>query len=145
MIYQQCTFEEALEMMRDAAPFCLAAIDDPRTLLFKFEDRFFDTPATLDRIAGSFGKSLASVDSQRIFSGLARSSVEAFIEGFADIPTVVTQPEPGHLVDLDTQWHTHHVGRDGEIGRWRRILSDTQQATIHSELAALMHRFGYTR
>jgi hypothetical protein len=143
MMYQQCSFDESLEMLRDAAPFCMAASDDPRTVVFKYEEQFFDSPQSLDRIAGSFRKTLTVGSRRSIFSALTRSSVEALIRQFADMPTVVTQPEPGHLVDLDTQWHTHHAGRDGEIGRWRRMLSDRQQASVTDALASLMSRFGY--
>jgi hypothetical protein len=143
MLYQQCTFDEALEMTADAARFCLLALDHPRTALFRYEDNFFDRPATLDVIASSFGGQINAADTARIFTETRRSAIEAFIKTFPDVPSVVGQPEPDHLVDLDTQWHTHHVGRDGEVGRWRRMLTDSQVQSINAHLAEPMMRFGY--
>lgn len=143
MIYQKCTFDEALEMTEDAARFCLLVLHDPRTIIFRFEDNFFDAPATLDSIATTFGSKLSAVDKARIYAETRRPAIEAFIKTFPDVASVVGQPEPGHFVDMDTQWHTHHVGRDGEVGRWRRLLTARQIEIINNHLTEPMLSFGY--
>jgi hypothetical protein len=143
MLYQQCTFDESIEMTKDAAQFCLRIIDHPRTTLFRYEDNFFDAPATLDVLASTFDCRLNAGDKARIYDETRRSAVEALIKTFPDLPSVVGQPEPGHFVDLNTQWHTHHAGRDGEVGRWRRMLSGEQIAVVHRVLGAEMVRLGY--
>lgn len=143
MMYQDCTFDEALEMTEDAARFCLLIQHHPRTTLFQYEDNFFDDPATLDAIASSFRSNLKAADKARIYAETRRSAVEAYIKTFPHVPTVVSQPEAGHFVDLDTQWHTHHVGRDGEVGRWRRLLTAGQAGVVNERLADAMIGFGY--
>jgi hypothetical protein len=143
MMYQKCSFDEAFEMTEDAGRACLPILGDSRTNLFRYEDNFFDDPATLDIIASSFGASLSAVDKTRIYTETRRSAIEAFIRTFSHLASVVDQPEPGHFVDLETQWHTHHVGRDGEVGRWRRMLTALQIAEVNERLAEPMLRFGY--
>lgn len=143
MIYQDCAFDEALEMTEDAARAGLSIMDRPHTILFRFEDDFFDAPATLDAIANSLGCCIGTDDRARIFAETRRSAVEAFIDTFPDIPSVVTQPEPGHLVDTDSQWHTHHSGRTGEVGRWRKVLTIGQIEIVNKRLSETMRKFGY--
>jgi hypothetical protein len=143
MLYQQFPFEDALEVIKAAAEFCLSVIEDPRTILFKYEDKFFDERATLDTLANGIGqKPLPLADADRIFAETRRSAVERLIKSFPQLPTVV-QPEPGHLVDLDTQWHTHHAGRTGEVGRWRKMLTAQQADVVATTIAEPMIRFGY--
>jgi hypothetical protein len=143
MRYQNCAFEEAVEMTKDAARFCLSVLHHPRTKLFRYESHFFDAPETLDIIASSFGRDLEAADSARIYAETRRSAIESFINTFPQVASVVGQPEPGHFVDLNTQWHTHHVGRDGEIGRWRKMLTTSQITVVNEQLADLMIRLGY--
>jgi hypothetical protein len=144
MLYQHFPFEDALEVTRDAAAFCLSMVEDPRITIFKYEDKFFDHRATLDRLASSIGLNLLGEDVDRIFAETRRSAVEALIGSFPGLQSVVVQSDPGHLVDLDTQWHTHHAGRTGEIGRWRKMLTPSQANAVATAAAELVRRFGYT-
>jgi hypothetical protein len=86
---------------------------------------------------------MSATDKIRIYAETRRSAIEAFINTFPNLPTVVDQPDPGHFVDLDTQWHTHHVGGDGQVGRWRRMLTPAQIAIVNERLARSMTLFGY--
>ena len=143
MMYQRCSFEDALDLIDDAARVCLPILHHPRITLFKYENKFFDNPEALDVIASSFGSRLNDADKVRIYSETRRSYIEAFIKTFPHVSSIVAQPEPGHLVDLDTQWHTHHGGRDGEVGRWRRMLTASQISVVNKRLAESMVCFGY--
>jgi hypothetical protein len=143
MLYQDCSFDEALDMTAEAADPCRAVLHHPRTWLFRFEDNFFDRPETLDTLAASFGRALTDEARMRIYAATRRPAIESFISGFARVATVVAQPEPGHFVDLDTQWHSHHAGRDGSVGRWRSRLTREQSAAVADRLAHAMNCFGY--
>ncbi len=143
MLYQNYPFDEALDVITDAVRSCVAVLIHPRMRPFRFEDNFFENPETLDVIAASFGRRLAAGDRDRIYTETRRSAIEAFISRFHEAPTAAVQPEPGHFVDLDTQWHTHHIGRDGVVGRWRRMLTVEQVTAIETRLGNSMARLGY--
>ena len=143
MQYQDCSFDEALEMTAEAAAACRTVLHHPRARLFRFEDNFFDRPETLDAIAASFGHTLTAAARTRIFAETRRSAVESFISSFPRVATVIAQPEQGHFVDLDTQWHSHHAGRDGVVGRWRSKLTREQSAAVADRLSDAMNCFGY--
>ena len=143
MTYQDCSFDEALEMTEDAAKTSLSIIELSQTIIFRYEDNFFDKPSTLDAIAASIGCGVAPNDRVRIFAETRRSAIEAFIVTFPTLSSVVTQPEPGHLVDTDSQWHTHHIGRTGEVGRWRKLLSTSQTQIVNRKFEETMKKFNY--
>ena len=42
-----------------------------------------------------------------------------------------------------SQWHRHHAGRSGEIGRWRRRLTAPQVVAIEQHLQDWMAAYGY--
>jgi len=44
---------------------------------------------------------------------------------------------------METQWHTHHVNRTGEVGRWRHTLDPAQATEVQRRLGPWMERFGY--
>jgi hypothetical protein len=143
MRYQACSFDEALDMVADAAAACLPLLHHSHATIFRFEDNFFDLPETLDTIATGLRCALSAADRARIYAETRRSAIEALIARFHEIPTVVGQPEPGHLVDVNTQWHTHHAGRDGMVGRWHHALTEAQVVRVERRLGGAMERMGY--
>jgi hypothetical protein len=59
------------------------------------------------------------------------------------LPTAGRDARSGDVVDTNTQWHLHHAGRTGEIGRWRRLLPPDAVAVIEHRMDGWMRRFGY--
>jgi hypothetical protein len=118
-----------------------------RALVLKFEDRFFDDPATVERIATLFPAPLPSGEGRRIFEALRRESVEAFIARLESLPTTERSFDEAtgqwDTYDEATGWHKHHAGRNAEIGRWQRELSEQQAATILRRMQPWMEKFGY--
>ena len=49
-------------------------------------------------------------------------AIEAFIARLEDLPATLRHVS-GDVFDTVSQWHKHHAGRSGEIGRWRRRLT----------------------
>jgi hypothetical protein len=145
--HNKAPFDVALDVTEATAWMCARFSAHPQGALFKFEDRFFDDPATVERIAAMFPGVLPKSESHRIFQELRRDAVEAFI---ANLPTLPTTQRNFDSVtgrwdtfDPATGWHEHHAGRKAEIGRWRRDLSDGQVLTIEQRMRPWMERFGY--
>ena len=96
---------------------------DPRAMLLNFEDRFYERPETIDRLAALPPGTLSDDARIRIFLNSRREFVELFIAGLENLPTFRTEFDQvtGHQLRFDqvTQWHKHHSGRKAEIGRWR--------------------------
>jgi hypothetical protein len=148
MRHNKAPFDLALRVTEASAWTCARFAAHPRAALLRFEDRFFDDPRTVQCIASLFPGTLPAADSQRIFERLRRNSVDAFIAGLETMPTSERhfdeQTGEWDAYDPATGWHKHHAGRNAEIGRWRRELSDLQALTIARRLRPWMQRFGYS-
>ena len=118
--------------------------NDPRSLLFLYESGFPDDAATIDRIADWMGGSLTPEAQERLFKESRRGAIEAVISQLGALPKAQRDARSGDIFDPETQWHAHHAGRSGEIGRWRRALSAEQVQAVEQELGDWMAKFGYT-
>lgn len=140
-------FDMALNVTEATAGMCGHFMSDPRAVALKFENRFFDDPATVAHIAARFPGALSDTDAARIFAALRRDAVDSFIADLETLPSATTEFDEvtGHwdTYDLLTGWHKHHAGRTAEIGRWRRELTSEQVTAIEQRLGGWMKRFGY--
>jgi hypothetical protein len=140
-------FEIALRMTEVSAWTCVPFMKHPRSVLFRFEDRFFEDPATVSRIATLFPGTLPRGESARIFAVLGRDAVDAFIAEMDAKPTTQSAfnavTGQHDVVNVATGWHKHHAGRTGEVGRWHRDLSDFQVRAIEHRMRPWMERVGY--
>ena len=143
MLYQRFTFEPALDWVARSARFCGERAGDEGALLLRYESGFTDDAATLDLIAAAMGVGLAAENRARIFAANQRAAVEAAIGALPALPTAVRHAPSGDIYDPQTQWHAHHAGRSGEIGRWRGMLRARQVRAVEAELSEFMQRFGY--
>jgi hypothetical protein len=144
MAYHSRDFDGSLSLVKKSARLCARFASDHRSLLLRYEGGFIDDVTTLDRIAESFHQPLAAADRTRIFASSRRAAIEAFIAELPRRPTsLVNLTRPSHLLDPVTHWNTHHAGRTGEIGRWRRMLTRAQASEVERRLADFMDRFSY--
>jgi len=134
MVYHKYEFDRALAHVQKAARLCVRFAADKRAMLLTYESGFFEEPGTLDRIAAHLGLTLESADRDRIFAGNRRSEVEKHIAGLDRLPGALQERTSGDRLDPVTHWHSYHAGRDGEIGRWRRILTAEQKAKVEESL-----------
>ncbi|MCX7380482.1 MAG: sulfotransferase domain-containing protein [Alphaproteobacteria bacterium] len=141
--YQHFGFEQAGQTITKSANFIARLMERANPLVLRFEDRFSEDPETVMRIAAALGVELDPSVALGIFAAHQREVVEKFIGVLKDDPAARHDPRSGDFYDPATQWHRHHAGRDGEIGRWRRILAPGQPAAIEADCAAAMARFGY--
>jgi hypothetical protein len=123
MEYQKIQFARALELVKQSSALCLDYIKDRRTTCFIYETKFFDEPATMLGLARLMGVTLSHEAAQESFDRLRRSAVETLIKGLPQQKGVLRDLVSGDYLDPVTQWHTHHAGRSGEIGRWRHSLA----------------------
>jgi len=143
MLYQRFPFPLGLEWVARSAAFVGGLADDPRALLLRYESGFTEAPATLDAIARHFGGALPAAERDLLFAQHARAAVEGWIAALETQPQSVRDARSGDIFDPETQWHRHHAGRSGEVGRWRRMLLPWQVAAVEREMGAWMARFGY--
>jgi hypothetical protein len=147
MRHNKVPFEIALRMTEVSARTCAPFMRHERAVVFRFEDRFFDDPRTVDRIAALFPGVLPAGEGRRIFDAFRRDAVEAFIAGLEALPTTLSHVRGAtgqqDTYDTVTGWHRHHAGRTGEVGRWRRDLSGGQLRIIERRLRIWMERVGY--
>jgi len=147
LTHNKVPFEMALNVTEATAGMCGHFMSDPRAVALKFEDRFFDDPATVARIAARFPGMLSDADAARIFAALRRGAVDSFIANLDALASAKTEFDDvtGHWDTYDplTGWHKHHARRTAEIGRWRRELTPEQAVAIEQRLGRWMKRFGY--
>jgi hypothetical protein len=142
MQYQRVDFEVALRQIDSDARYCAKFLAHPRACMLRYEAGFVDSRSTIQRIAARFGRALPPEHCDRIFAETRRQAVDAFIRQIDQLPTAF-HSAPGDLVDLATQWHSHHADRTGEIGRWRGVLTRQQAMAIELRLSVWMESLGY--
>jgi len=128
------SFERALPFIEASAALCKGFLKDRRSLSLRYETGFFDDPATLTRLAGHLGYSPAAPALDTIFQASRRAAIEEYIAGLPSLPGVLQDPVSGDRLDPVTHWHSHHARRDGEIGRWQRLLTPAQNNLIRTRL-----------
>lgn len=138
MQYQNCDFAKALKLTDESARQCARLMADPRALTLRYEAGFIDDPATLALLAARLGGTLAPADRSRIFAATRRREIERYIASLPGRPGVLIHRPTGDLLDPATHWHSHHANRTGEVGRWRRTLTDAQAAEVQARLADWM-------
>jgi hypothetical protein len=137
--YMFADFEVALDAVTRSALHCERLISDPRCIFLRYEDGFIDDPATFDRLATAMSGNLLPHDRDRLFQQTRRKAIEAMIQELPPTETVA-DGFAAHRVHLPTQWHTHHVNRTGEVGRWRHTLDSVQEAAVRRRLGPWMKR-----
>jgi hypothetical protein len=139
--YQKHSFADALAHVQAALTLCVRLAPDPRALIYYYESGVHEQPATAASIAAHLGLSLPAAARDRIFDGLTRGRVEAYIATLPGRPGILQERASGDLLDPATHWHSHHAGRTGESGRWRQVLKPDQATQITRQLAGL-YKFG---
>ena len=145
MQYQDYPFDVAGHTIAKSTRFVLRLLEKGgEALVLRYEDGFTDDLATVSRIAGTLGIAIAPGAAAAILAAHRREAVERFIAKLPETPEV--RPNgPQDWYDPATQWHKHHAGRDGEVGRWRRLLLPGQANAIEADCGPYMERFGYQR
>jgi hypothetical protein len=143
MQHQRYRLPIAVAHVERSAAFSALLADRPGAVLLHYERGFADDPATLDRIAAALGGALDGPDRARIFRETRRDRVEALIAGLGAMPETVRDVLSGDMYDRRTQWHRHHAGRDGRVGRWTEMMLPAHAEVVENRMRPWMRRFGY--
>jgi len=114
-------------------------------LVLRYEDRFFDEPEAVARVARHLGLPPDPAAEARIFAAWRTEQVRAFAQSVATLPPErVVSDGRVYLYDRLTQVHRTHIG-DGRVGKWRERLDATARADLTRLFAPFLDRFGYPR
>jgi hypothetical protein len=134
-------FPRALSLVEESAALCKSYAKDRRAKLLAYETGFFEKVETVSDIAVHLGYQLSEGVAQTIYDSLRRTEVERYIGNLPRVAGILKDPVSGDLLDPRTQWHTHHAGRTGEIGKWRKVLKDNEAAEIMQRLSQYSELF----
>ena len=130
MQYHRHEFPRALELVEQASRLCNEFSRDQRASLFRYEEKFFESSATIQTLSNLLGYDIPETTAQQIFDRLNREAVEKHIANMPRQKNILRDQLSGDFLDPQTHWHTHHAGRSGEAGRWRQVLSDSQAEQV---------------
>jgi hypothetical protein len=132
------SFESALKDVREGGNHVVALARERQTMVLRYEDGFPDRERTVDEVAAFLGVKISASLRGRIFHSLTREAVQKKIE------TLHAGETDPNAFDPTTQWHPGHVG-DGRIGKFKSVLSATQQRRIAAATKDYSKKFGYAR
>jgi hypothetical protein len=124
---------------------CLAAVECANAgfPVLRYEDRYFEAPATVGVIADYLGLAVEQADSGQIFERYTTDAVRTFAASVAALPPERIAGSGGFRYDLLTQITNSHIG-DGRQGKWRDQLDAAQRTISAMVFRPFLARFGYT-
>ena len=123
-------FDRALDFVERSARLCGSFAKDRRAKLYQYEAGFFEDIGTVRATAEYLGYGVEDATIQAIYGSLTRAEVEKHINKMPKMPGILRDAVSGDLLDTKTQWHSHHAGRNGEIGKWKKTLTAKQASEI---------------
>jgi hypothetical protein len=134
-------FEGALkETARQSARIVeLARSEDMVT--YRYEGGFCDRRETIHQIATALGIRVSKAVCEDIFRSLTREAVRQKIGKLQKRGAFGKKPNADSF-DPGTHWHPGHVG-DGEVGKYKKILSPSQQNRVLAATRPYCREFGY--
>lgn len=115
-------------------------VEEPH-LLLRYEDRFFDDPTSVGRIARWLGLDPSPTLVCTIFGRYETAAVRSFAARIAQLPEERIVMAGRSRMDQVTQIHEPHIG-DGRSGKWREL-----PPTVGEEMTRIywpfLQRFGY--
>jgi hypothetical protein len=136
-------FDTALASVARSAQCCVELMHGVDPLVLRYEDRFYDTQATVEMVASHLELCVPKDAAARIWTEHTAEMVRLQI---ADRQRRGMFGDDAHptCYDPDTHWHPGHVG-DREIGKYRSMLSAEQQAQVIDATRDYCCVFGYER
>ncbi len=109
--------------------------------LLRFEDRFFEEPQSVDRLADGLGITCSPEAKASIFARYRTEAVRCFAAQLEDLPPERLTLVGSYRMDRVTQVLEPHIG-DGRIGKWRDLPAPVQ-AELTRFFRPFLERFGY--
>lgn len=134
-------FEDCLREVSAGATALVALADCDKHLLLRYEDRFYERPAALCRVARHLGLNVDADLLANIHRSLEPDNVNDRIARLSRKGIFGRRPDPDRF-DPKTHWHPGHIG-DGRIGKHKELLSAIQQHEVFTHTSAYSVYFGY--
>ncbi|MBV9570240.1 MAG: hypothetical protein JO056_03270 [Alphaproteobacteria bacterium] len=112
-------------------------------LLLRYEDRFCERQAALHRIARYLALDHGAHLLAKVHRSLHQSKVNGRIAQLSRKGVFGSRPDPDRF-DPETHWHPGHIG-DGQIGKYKAVLSVAQSRSVLGRTKAFREVFGYVR
>jgi glycosyltransferase involved in cell wall biosynthesis len=131
-------FDEAVKVVSHSARSLVDQFQTKKLPVYRYEDGFIKDGATFTQIAALLGTSPSDERRQIILDALTPQAIR----------TTITNLEAAGIIrgtdvwDVETHWHANHIG-DGQVGKFKRILSPAQQLQVVSETRVFCECFGY--
>jgi hypothetical protein len=119
----------------------MAGVLQDAHLRLTYEERFFDQPATVFRIAASLDLRPDPAVALDIFARYATDAVRAFAARIPELPPERINKIPASTYDQVTHIHQTHIG-DARSGKWRDLDAGTQEA-LTKVFMPFLEKFGY--
>ena len=120
------------------------ACADAGSLVLRYEDRFFDSPAMVGTLAHYIGVDVSEAIANAIFGRYHTEAVRAFAATIKSLPRERLDGDGKPLLfDRVTHITRTHIG-DGRIGKWRERADTQQQRVMTQQFSATLARFGYS-
>jgi hypothetical protein len=111
--------------------------------LLRYEEGFFDDPASVGVIASGLGLAVAPALADTIFQRYQTDAVRAYAKRLGKLSPERITMVGGFMMDRVTQILGPHIG-DGIIGKWWDLSPKTQVELTH-EFGPFLDRFNYPR
>ncbi len=134
-------FEPCLEEVSTNAARLADLFRKEEPAVLRYEDRFYERPETLERLARHLNLKVTKTELGRIFSSLTASNVEKRISFLSKKGVFGTCPTPDSF-DTRTQWHPGHIG-DRRIGKFHAVLTPRMQQRVLLAMRDYCAVFGY--
>ncbi|MDA8252457.1 MAG: hypothetical protein M0Z28_25265 [Rhodospirillales bacterium] len=122
---------------------CIRACAASGHPVFRYEDRFFDDPATVGRIADRLGVTLSPAQAAAIFARWRTEQVRARAAAVRDLPADQrSAPDSPVLLERRTLVTSTHIG-DGASGKWRQAFDPALQQRMSAFFRMVLLVFGY--
>jgi hypothetical protein len=119
------------------------ACADAGNPVLRYENRFFDDPATVRVLARHLDVAVSDSVADAIFDRYRTDAVRTFAAAVSSLPPERRSGDgKPMLFDLVTQIHRTHIG-DARVGKWRERLDPQQRAEITRPFVPFLARFGY--
>jgi hypothetical protein len=133
----------AVQAIEDDCRYAAACIEAGH-LVLRYEQRFFDDPRTVDRLASHLGVAVRPETTTVIFDRYRTEAVRAFAVAVPSLPADrLSGGGNPTLYDRVTHIHRTHIG-DGRVGKWRERLDEHQRAELTGRFEPFLARLGYS-
>ena len=109
--------------------------------IIRYEDRPFEDPSAVRRIANLCGITPPDAIVEAIFQSYRTDAVRTFPQRLGNLPSERLRSTGASQFDAVTHIHGPHIG-DLKIGKWRDLTSETQ-ATLTSVFSPYLPALGY--